>query len=96
VGELENIVRKSLSDRYCASSLTLVPLKESIMVKHYADNIFKGENCANVSIITEDIVHLFLTIRGYAVTRVERNKTTINRRRVSSSLRQVLKEKVLN
>ena len=96
--ELENIVRKSISDRYCSSSLTLVPLKESIMesymVKHYADNIFKGENCANVSKITEDVVHLFLTIPGYAVTRVERNIITTNSSRVSSSLCQVLKENV--
>ena len=27
VRELENIVRKSVSDHYCASSLTLIPLK---------------------------------------------------------------------
>ena len=69
---------------------------ESFMVKHYADNIFKGENYAKASRITEDIVHLFLTIRGYAVTRVERNKITTNSSRVPSSLRQGLKEKVLN
>ena len=85
-------MRQSLSDRYCVSSLTLIPLKEStmesFMVKHYPDNIFKGENCANASKITEDIVHLFLTIRGYAVTGVERNKITTNSSRVSSSLRQ--------
>jgi hypothetical protein len=40
---------------------------ESFMVKDYADNIFKGENCANASKITEDVVHLFLTIRGYYI-----------------------------
>jgi hypothetical protein len=51
---------------------------ESFIVKDYADNIFKGENFANVSKITEDLVHLFLKIRGYAVTRVERNKITTN------------------
>ena len=67
---------------------------ESFMVKDYADNIFKGENCANVSKITEDVVHLFLTIPGYAVTRVERNIITTNSSRVSSRLRQVLKENV--
>ena len=64
------------------------------MVKDYADNIFKGENCANVSKITEDVVHLFLTIPGYAVTRVKKNKITTNSSRVSSRLRQVLKENV--
>ena len=64
------------------------------MVKDYADNIFKGENCANVSKITEDVVHLFLTIPGYAVTRVERSIITTNSSRVSSRLRQVLKENV--
>jgi hypothetical protein len=49
---------------------------------------FMVENFANASKITEDIVHLFLTIRGYAVTGVERNKITTNSSRVSSSLRQ--------
>jgi hypothetical protein len=71
---------------------------ESFMAKRYAVNIFKGENCANVSKITEDIVHLFLTIRGYAVARVERNKITINSSRVvcHQVFAKSLKEKVLN
>ena len=45
--------------------------------------------------VTEDIVKLFLTIRGYAVARRERNKLTLSDKQ-SSSLRQVLKEKIEN
>ncbi|CAC5403281.1 unnamed protein product [Mytilus coruscus] len=50
-----------------------------------------------VSAITDDIIHLFLTIRGFAVTRIERNKLTKKAKsQPSSSLRQALKEKSLN
>jgi hypothetical protein len=47
---------------------------ESFMVKYYCDILIPNESCEVVSSVTEDLVHLFLTIRGYAVTRLERNK----------------------
>jgi hypothetical protein len=47
---------------------------ESFMVKYYCDILIPNESCEVVSSVTEDLVHLFLKIRGYAVTRLERNK----------------------
>ncbi|CAC5363148.1 unnamed protein product [Mytilus coruscus] len=99
VRELEMIVRKSISPPYSASSLSLQPLKESFMesfmVKYYTDIMFKGETCDTMSSITEDIIHLFLTVRGYAFTRIERNKIS-NSSKASSGLRRALREKVSN
>ena len=47
--------------------------------------------------VTENLVHLFLTIRGYAVTRLECNKLQKSSNgKASLSPRQVLKEKVHN
>ncbi|XP_071138679.1 uncharacterized protein PF3D7_1120000-like [Mytilus edulis] len=99
VRELETIVRKSISPPYSASSLSLQPLKESFMesfmVKYYTDIMFKGETCDTMSSMTEDIIHLFLTVRGYAFTRIERNKIS-NSSKASSGLRNALKEIVSN
>ncbi|CAC5368331.1 unnamed protein product [Mytilus coruscus] len=86
---------------YSASSLLIDPLKEAMMeafmVKHYCDILMQGETADIVSAITEDIIHLFLTIRGFAVTRIERNKLTKKEKsQPSSSLRQALKENSLN
>ena len=70
---------------------------ESFMVKYYCDILIPNESCEVVSSVTEDLVHLFLTIRGYAVTRLERNKLQKSSNgKASLSLRQVLKEKVHN
>ena len=101
VRELELIVRKSVTAKLSAHSLLLGPLKENIMesfmVKYYCDLLIPNESCEVVSSVTEDIVHLFLTIRGYAVTRLERNKLQKSANgKASLSLRQVLKEKVHN
>lgn len=99
VRELETIVRKSISPPYSASSLSLQPIKESFMesfmVKYYTDIMFKGETCDTMSSMTEDIIHLFLTVRGYAFTRIERNKIS-NSSQASSGLRRALNEKVSN
>ncbi|XP_063402192.1 uncharacterized protein LOC134686117 [Mytilus trossulus] len=99
VRELETIVRKCISPPYSASSLSLQPLKESFMesfmVKYYTDIMFKGETCDTMSSMTEDIIHLFLTVRGYAFTRIERNKIS-NSSKASSGLRKALKEIVSN
>jgi len=101
VRELELVVRKSVTAKLSANSLLLGPLKENIMesfmVKYYCDILIPNESCEVVSSVTEDIVHLFLTIRGYAVTRLERNKLQKSANgKASLSLRQVLKEKVHN
>jgi hypothetical protein len=67
---------------------------ESFMVKYYCDILIPNESCEVVSSVTEDLVHLFLTIRGYAVTRLEHNKLQKSSNgKASLSLRQVLKEK---
>ncbi|CAG2231975.1 unnamed protein product [Mytilus edulis] len=101
IRELETIIRKTVEPSYSASSLLIDPLKEAMMegfmVKHYCDILMQGETADIVSAITEDIIHLFLTIRGFAVTRIERNKLTKKAKsQPSSSLRQALKEKSLN
>ncbi|CAC5389785.1 unnamed protein product [Mytilus coruscus] len=101
IRELETVIRKTVQPSYSASSLLIDPLKEAMMeafmVKHYCDILIQGETADIVSAITEDIIHLFLTIRGFAVTRIERNKLTKKEKsQPSSSLRQALKEKSLN
>jgi hypothetical protein len=62
--------------------------------------LIPNESCDVVSSVTEDLVHLFLTIRGYAVTCLERNKLQKSSNgkpgKASLSLRQVLKEMVHN
>jgi hypothetical protein len=37
---------------------------ESFMIKYYCDMLIPNESCEVVSSVTEDLVHLFLTIRG--------------------------------
>ncbi|CAC5357824.1 unnamed protein product [Mytilus coruscus] len=78
--ELETVVRKTVQPSYSARSLLIAPLKEAMMeafmMKHYCDILMQGETADIVSALTEDIIHLFLTIRGFAVTRIERNKLT--------------------
>ena len=95
---------KSVTAKLRANSLLLGPIKENIMesfmVKYYCNMLIPNESCEVVSSVTEDLVHFFLTIRGYAVTRLERNKLQKSSNgkpgKASLSLRRVLKEKVHN
>ena len=101
VRELEAVVRRTATFPLCASSFLINPLKEQLMesflVKHYCAVLMPDQPCDIVSAVTEDIIHLFLTIRGFAVTRKERNKISKSTdNNTSTSLRQVLKEKVRN
>lgn len=97
IRELETVMRKNVEmDSLSANSLLISELKESMlesyMVKHYSLKLF-GESSELVSNVLEDIISLFLTIRGYAIARLERNK--LHRAGVDSkqSLRQTLKGK---
>ncbi|KAJ8300407.1 hypothetical protein KUTeg_021926 [Tegillarca granosa] len=62
------------------------------MVKHYSLKLF-GESSKLVSNVLEDIISLFLTIRGYAIARLERNKLHRAGTDSKQSLRQTLKGK---
>ena len=70
--ELETIIRKTVEPSYSASTLLIDPLKETMMegfmVKHYCDILMQGETADIVSAITEDIIHLFLTIPLFTPT----------------------------
>lgn len=101
VREFEICIRKHLNFKNL-SALTLKcdNLKElvleSFMVKHYCDKLFGNieDDTDNIqSAILEDILCLFLTVRGYAITRVKRNELAKDSRpkKKSSGLRQSLK-----
>ncbi|XP_076084494.1 uncharacterized protein LOC143055246 [Mytilus galloprovincialis] len=106
VRHMEIIVRQSVNlDNLSASSLCKDSLKEKIMdafmVKHYASELFPASD--NTLCLMEDIVNVFLTVRGNAVSKLHRRKLAkSNKQNVkkpskpSSSLRQVLKPKVTN
>ena len=102
VREMEMVTRKLIDENTLnASSLLLDPLRENVMenymVKHYADRLYiqAGEYG---SVLFEKTVKLFLTIRGFAVVRVQRNvinkakKTT----KSSHSLRKTLQSRDTN
>lgn len=73
------VLRKLVNlDDLSSTSLLCDRLKESIlecyMVKYYCEKLFgECEESIQVSVL-ESIPELFLTIRGYAITRVQRNK----------------------
>ncbi|CAG2249448.1 unnamed protein product [Mytilus edulis] len=99
VREMELIVRKTTSTVLSANSLLTEPLMENIMesfmIKYYCNILMANEEGSIVSAVTEDIIRLFLRIRGFAVTRLERNKTiktSKSTKKSSSSLRQALKD----
>ncbi|CAC5374390.1 unnamed protein product [Mytilus coruscus] len=80
VRKMELIVRKTTSTVLSANSLLTEPLMENIMesfmIKYYCNILMANEEGSIVSAVTEDIIRLFLRIRGFAVTRLERNKTS--------------------
>ncbi|CAC5416616.1 unnamed protein product [Mytilus coruscus] len=106
VRHMEIIVRQSVNlDNLSASSLCKDSLKEKIMdafmVKHYASQLFPASD--NTLCLMEDIVNMFLTVRGNAVSKLHRRKLAKSNKqnakkpsKPSSSLRQVLKTKVTN
>lgn len=101
VREFEICIRKHLDFKnLSAQTLLCDNLKElvleSFMVKHYCDKLFGNieDDTDNIqSAILEDILCLFLTVRGYAITRVKRNELAKDSRpkKKSSGLRQSLK-----
>lgn len=101
--EFETIVRCHASiHNLHATSLLKDKLKElimeSLMVKFYSEKLFCGIEFENYINVLEDIIHIFLTVRGFAVTRVLRNAMAKEktRNKTSASFRQALKEKSVN
>ncbi|VDI20996.1 Hypothetical predicted protein [Mytilus galloprovincialis] len=106
VRHVEIIERQCVNlDNLCASSLCKDSLKEKIldafMVKHYASQLFPASD--NTWCFMEDIVNVFLTVRGNAVSKLHRRKLAKSNKqnakkpsKPSNSLRQVLKSKVTN
>lgn len=99
VREFETVLRKlvNLND-LSSTSLLCDRLKESIlecyMVKYYCEKLFGDcEESIQVSVL-ESILELFLTIRGYATTRVQRNKIAKGHvpKKQSAGLRKTLKD----
>ena len=95
VRELETVVRKNTKTNLDATALLVNPLKEcmmeSFMVKHYCKKL--SETLPTE--VVEDILQIFLTIRGFAVVRVERNKMAKSAKtdsRKSAGLRQTLRD----
>ncbi|XP_033739586.1 uncharacterized protein LOC117326896 [Pecten maximus] len=110
IRELEIVTRKKvLPNALNAKALLKGPLKEAIMedfmVKLYTKKLFDGlDEIQDVtSKVLEDVLNLFLTIRGFATVRIQRNKlskASAEAKRTmknnSSSLRGQLKSKDLN
>lgn len=111
VRECEIITRSLVDTNNLAhDSMLVAPLKEKIfdafMVKHYTEKLQSGVSQDVASSVIEDVIGLFLTVRGHAVVRVERNKLSMNSKqkaksaqggnckstKKSSSLRQALKD----
>ncbi|XP_033727600.1 uncharacterized protein LOC117316933 [Pecten maximus] len=106
VRECEVVTRSLVdTDKLGANSLLLSPLKEktiqSFMVQHYAKSVLSGVPENVFDSVLEDIIKVFLTVRGHAVVRVERNKLRMKTKgdsskrkssKQSSSLRQTLKD----
>ena len=114
---MELVKRKHTASKMTTKSIEKSVLKEIIMedfmVKYYAEQLFTIETQdmdddnfittqeTNATDFTEDITNLFLTVRGFAVARVERNKikTKLHVQKTCSpgeSLRGALREKCLS
>lgn len=113
---MEIVVRKSTSGKLSSHTLNKCALKEHIMenymVKHYMEKLFpitetgdeNDEFTKSPSSYLEDIISVFLTVRGFAIARVERNRIAkINKstkqstsNKAGNSFRHALKEKCIN
>jgi hypothetical protein len=99
IREFETVIRRIVNlDSLSANSLKCDQLKEfimeSFMVKHYGAKLFsEAEDDTQVSVL-EDILSLFLTVRGYAITRTERNKLAKGKQpqKKSAGLRKTLQD----
>lgn len=103
IREFEMICRNNTDTSICASTLYRTRLQElcleSFMVKYYCQQVFTDYTTDNYINVLEDIIKLFLTIRGYSVARIQRNimmKDIKDSKKSSSSLRQALKAKNSN
>ena len=88
-----------------ANSIRNCEIKEKIMedfmVKYYREKLFRIPDDENdihdkvTDVVFEDIINLFITIRGFAVQRVQRSKIlkTVEKKRSGDSFRQALKSK---
>lgn len=66
---------------------------ESFMVNHYLKQLFGENSERDLSPLLEDIICVFLTVRGFATARVLRNNLSGRTNKQSDSLRQALKSK---
>ena len=117
IRSMEIVTRKHTASKMTTKSIEKSVLKEIIMedfmVKYYAEQLFTVETQdmdddnfittqeTVATDFTEDITNLFLTVRGFAVARVERNKikTKLHVQKTCTpgeSLRGALREKCLN
>lgn len=94
VRELEIVIRKipdySHSHISCKVKESMM---ESFMVNHYLKQLFGENSERDLSPLLEDIICVFLTVRGFATARVLRNKLSGRTSKQSDSLRQALKSK---
>ena len=105
VQEMEVVVRQTVnSEQLSAKSLAVDPMVEQILDAHmvnvYSERLFEDSPLATR--VLEDVIRMFLTVRGYAVARTERNKLAKSKKKTdmnvpgaktSNSLRQVLKSR---
>ena len=114
VRSIDAVVRANTDKHLSQYSLSKCVLKEKIMedymVKYYTEKLFsrpvhdssEEEDAVNSpSTYLEDIINIFLTVRGFAIARVEKNKIAMKNKssqadKAGSSFRETLKEKCLN
>ncbi|KAH3860840.1 hypothetical protein DPMN_023763 [Dreissena polymorpha] len=101
VREFETVIRKGENVHELSQMESKEKVLESFMVGHYREKLFPSaaeeeeqETCTDQLI--EDILHLFLTVRGHAkaksiVNKVKKEQKNENRAKTSSSLRGTLK-----
>lgn len=113
---MEIVTRKHTSGKLSSHALSKCALKEHIMesymVKHYMEKLVPTTETSDESeeptksplSYLEDITSLFLTVRGFAIARVERNKISKSIKsakhstsdKAGNSFRDALKDKCLN
>lgn len=94
VRELEIVIRKISDYSYSYISCKVKEfMMEFFMVNYYLKQLF-GENLErDLLLFLEDIICVFLIVRGFVIVRVFRNKFSGRISKQSDSLRQVLKLK---
>ncbi|KAH3737740.1 hypothetical protein DPMN_044334 [Dreissena polymorpha] len=101
IREFENVVRKSVDyESIHSKSFLKDELREEIldsfMVKHFSCDLFEHVEDDNVrESFLENCINLFLTVRGFAITKLINKKTeksAKNEKKTSASLRDALKQ----